>query len=284
MKICIIGHGFVGKALHRALKNNVEIEIIDPKYKTDLSLIDIFKPNIVFICAPTPMSNDGTQDITILNSILDDLDKLKQKFITVIKSTVLPDHSKDISTLRPNIVFNPEFLREAHADYDFIHSNLIVFGSHNKKKSQQVADFYKNHTKCKSKEYIFLDPISSSFVKYTINSFLALKVTFFNEINSLFNSSGTNCSWKDFTDILQKDVRMGTSHMDVPGHDGRKGYGGACLPKDTYAFVKYSNEIQKPLSLLKKGISINNNIRKEYTTKLTREIDQNIDFSGEKID
>ena len=68
MKIGIVGYGFVGKALANGLKDNVEISLIDPKLNTDIKNLAAFNPEIIFICVPTPMNDDGTQDITILES------------------------------------------------------------------------------------------------------------------------------------------------------------------------------------------------------------------------
>ena len=78
--------------------------------------------------------------------------------------------------------------------------------------------------------------------------------------------------------MISKDTRIGNSHMSVPGHDGKYGFGGACLPKDSNALYKYSNQKGTKLSLLKKAIDINNKIRKKYKTD-TREKEQNIKFT-----
>ena len=94
----------------------------------------------------------------------------------------------------------------------------------------------------------------ASLVKYTINSFLATKVIFFNEIFNLFNQINSNESWDIFTSIISKDERIGDSHMMVPGHDGRFGFGGACFPKDTSALISYADSLDVDLSLIKDAI------------------------------
>ena len=73
---------------------------------------------------------------------------------------------------------------------------------------------------------------------------------------------------------------MGDSHMDVPGHDERRGYGGACFPKDSNAFYNFSLKENSELSLLKKSININNKYRSRYNTASKREIEQNISFNN----
>ena len=137
---------------------------------------------------------------------------------------------------------------------------------------------YENNSLCKTTNYVFTDKITASLIKYSINSFLASKVTFFNELKDLFNSSGATEDWDIFTDILAMDERIGNSHMDVPGHDGRLGFGGACFTKDTAALIKYSQTLEKEFSLLKQAVEINNNIRSKYDQVDKREKDQNVNY------
>ena len=128
MKIGIIGHGFVGEALSKGLKNDVEIFKVDPKLKTSIEDLKEFNPETIFICVPTPMYNDGIQDISILKQVAKDLKKNNLNSLVVLKSTVHPANINDIKKIIPSLVYNPEFLREKHAYEDFINSNLIVFG------------------------------------------------------------------------------------------------------------------------------------------------------------
>lgn len=277
MKVSIIGYGFVGEALHKVFKKNVETQIIDPKLNTEIKDIKLYKPDIIFICVPTPMNDDGTQDTFIISNVINDLKKLSIKSLVVIKSTIIPDYAESIFNSELKIVYNPEFLREAHAYEDFINSSLIVFGGL-ENHCRVAANFYKLYTKCKSNDFVYTDIVAASLIKYSINSFLATKVTFFNQLNEIFNQSGTTENWDNFIKFLQKDNRIGCSHMHVPGHDGRKGFGGACLPKDSSAFYEYSKNLQKPITLVQKAITINNDIRKKYTTKLDREKLHNINY------
>ena len=94
----------------------------------------------------------------------------------------------------------------------------------------------------------------------------------------IFNESNSQLGWQELTNIIGKDPRIGKSHMLVPGHDGRKGFGGACFPKDTKAFYEYSKTIKKPLSLLENIININNEIRLSYNGQTGRENEQNTSF------
>jgi len=281
MKVAIIGLGFVGNSLLNGLKDTVKVKEIDPKLETNISDLKDFSPEIIFICVPTPMSQDKTQDISIIESVVDEINKLKIQSLVVLKSTLLPNYVKDLKKKIPRFIYNPEFLREKHADEDFINAELIVFGG-SKSEAQYLSAFYQDHTKCICKDHIFTDLLTASFIKYTINAFLSVKVIFFNELKELFDASGADENWENFTKYLSIDRRIGESHMQVPGHDGRFGFGGACLPKDSDALVKYANQIEKQLNLLNNAIKLNNDIRSSYSKVTERESEQNIKFRGEK--
>ena len=279
MKVAIIGYGFVGKALKDALKGDLDILLIDPKLNTDIKDLINFLPDIIFISVPTPMNDDGTQDIKVLESIVNELEKFTISTLIVLKSTVLPNYLSKIKAKIPNIVYNPEFLRENFAKEDFINSSLIIFGG-NKSDTKALGKFYKNHTKCINTNYQFTDLISASLIKYSINTFLSTKVVFFNELYKIFNNSGTTGNWKDFVRIMMNDKRVGNSHMQVPGPDGKLGFGGPCFPKDTNALLQYSKEVGSHFNLLEKTISINNEIRTQYESLSERELEQNISFKN----
>ena len=281
MKIGIVGYGFVGKALANGLRNNVQTCLIDPKLETSVGDLVDFNPDAIFLCLPTPMSDDGNQDISILKMVLEELKSYKINSLVVIKSTVLPENIEVIENIYTNFVYNPEFLREKHANDDFINSKLIVFGGKDPN-IKYLADIYKNHSKCLCQDYVFTDLISASMIKYTINSFLATKVIFFNEIHSLFNKVKTSENWDNFISYLSLDKRIGDSHMQVPGHDGRLGFGGACLPKDSSAILKYAESLNVEMSLIRNVIETNNKIRSSYKDKTDREEDQNISFRSNK--
>jgi UDPglucose 6-dehydrogenase len=277
MRVGIIGYGFVGKAVRNGLKSPEEVCIIDPKLNTKEDDLLIFNAEIIFICVPTPMNDDGSQDISILNNVINNL---KRKNITcplILKSTILPDALEDISAEIPNVVYNPEFLREKHADEDFINPSMIVIGSKDHSAINFLEYFYENFTNCNCRNFVKTDLIAASLIKFTINSFLATKVSFFNELNNLFSETKTYETWDNFIQYLSYDIRLGNSHMSVPGHDRKFGFGGACLPKDSAAFLNYAETQNIKLNLLNTAISVNNTIRQQYNND-QRESDQNINF------
>ena len=112
--------------------------------------------------------------------------------------------------------------------------------------------------------------VEASYVKYTINAFLATKVTFFNQ---LYDAVGDEGNFNKIIRAVGADPRIVTGHTKVPGFDHKRGFGGACFPKDTKAFTEFSDK----LSLLERVIEINNEYRSQYE-KDEREQAQNIKY------
>ena len=115
MKVAIIGHGFVGKAVDFGFQKNIEKFIIDPNLYNSIHDLKDVDLDFIFICVPTPMLPDGNQDNSILLSVFEDLSLINQKAIKIIKSTVIPNTLKTLDKIYSNIVYNPEFLRERSA-------------------------------------------------------------------------------------------------------------------------------------------------------------------------
>ena len=171
MNTAIIGFGFVGKALHNSIKNHENILIIDPKYsESDYKDLKKHNPEIIFICLPTPMSNKGDQDCSLILDCLKKLINHKIESTIVIKSTILPNHLKEFIRLHNDIIYSPEFLTEKNAFEDFINSKFMIFGGE-EKSCQKISDYFKEHSKCEGFDEIYTDIVTASFVKYSINTF-----------------------------------------------------------------------------------------------------------------
>lgn len=277
LRLGIVGHGFVGKATDWGFNKRVNKYIVDPLLHTNIKDLKEFDPEIVFICVPTPMNDDGSQDSSIIENVIKELILNCPNAIKVVKSTVLPSLLDALHKLDSRLVYNPEFLREKHANLDFINSDMIIFGG-DRNISTQVSNAYLRHSRCKTKEHIFTDLKTASLIKYSINTFLASKVIFFNELYSIYEKLEVNDSWESIVNIISKDKRIGNSHMNVPGHDGKKGFGGACFPKDSLALIKYADSLDTNLKSLISTVKINNKIRSEYESLDTRESEQNVSF------
>ncbi len=277
LKLGIVGFGFVGKATDWGFHKNVKKFIVDPNLNTTIKDLGKFHPDIVFVCVPTPMDENGGQDSSIIENVVAQLRDHCQSSITVIKSTVIPSVIDSLEEINPKIIYNPEFLREKHANDDFVNSEMIIIGG-DRNISSKVSEIYHTHSRCKSTEHIFTDLKGASLVKYSINSFLASKVVYFNELYSLFEKLNISDSWETIIDTISRDKRIGKSHMNVPGHDGRKGFGGACFPKDSLALAKYGDTLGVDMSILKRVIKTNNKIRSNYPELDNREAQQNVSF------
>ena len=277
MKIGIVGYGFVGKAVDYGFKRNIEKIIIDPKLDTSISNLKSHNPEFIFICVPTPMNLDGDQDSSIIEKVLAEINKDYSESVVIVKSTVLPSIIEKLSKSHKHFVYNPEFLREKTANEDFVNASSLILGGESDD-LKRVAELYNNHSDCKIVEVHKTDVISASLVKYSINTFLASKVIFFNQLYDIYKALTPDIKWDEFITMINSDKRIGESHMDVPGHDGRLGFGGACFPKDTAALLSLSKDIDKEFSLLKEVIRINNNIRMQYNELDEREKEQGVNY------
>lgn len=268
MKVGIVGHEFVGKAVEYGFSHhNVSRQIVDPKHNTTVA--DLKPCDVVFVCVPTPMSDDKKIDARILESVMKHLNERSDDFpLIVIKSTITPDLADFFS--RPGVVYNPEFLREKSAADDFVTPDFHVFGGVENDLCR-LEEIYKTYSLCKPCPVYKMTAKEASYVKYAINSFLSLKVTFFNQLFDVVTNDKAN-----FTSIINAvgaDKRVGYSHTRVPGFDGKQGFGGSCFPKDTSAFTHFTDK----MTLLEKVIEINNQYRSQYDLD-DREKEQNISF------
>ena len=266
LRIGVIGYGFVGSSVSFGFENDYTKQlIIDPRLgEFDYDDLIMFNPQLTFVCVPTPPDADGNQDNSIIESVFAELARLRYKGVVVLKSTVQPGNIKAMLAKFQGlkIVYNPEFLTEANARNDFVNPPFQILGG-KFEDCTVVERAYNNYSNVRLCATYKVDAVTASMLKYTINSFLAMKVTFFNEINNVFENSGTTDSWNTFTDILAQEPRMGSSHMKVPGPDGHRGFGGNCFPKDTSAFVNYSKELGDDyvLNLLESAVNINKTMR-----------------------
>lgn len=258
LKLGVIGAGFVGSSVLNGFDRNVEQFVVDPKLnKNTIKELLEFSPSLIFVCVPTPASKNKDVNCKIVKQVLSELDQLNFNGITVIKSTITPKHLvKFKKDYKLKIVYNPEFLTEANAHQDFINPHMQILGG-KWRDCDTVEKAYNRHSSVKVVPTYKVDLITASLIKYTINSWLATKVVFFNELKQLHETSGAMSSWEQFTEMLGTDPRIGKSHMKVPGPDGKLGFGGHCFPKDTKALVYYANSLGVDMDVLTKAMVTN---------------------------
>lgn len=251
--IVIAGAGFVGTAVYESFKQKVKVGLVDPKLGPQTAA-DFDNVSGVIICVNTPQnylnnSCDYTNVVDVLRTVNSSIPVIIKsavdlKAIIAIKSQ-FPDHC---------ITYSPEFLRAATAIEDFANQQYVIMGGGNiafwKQVWQQVFSHIDVHV-CSAEE--------TSIIKYSENSFLALKVSFFNQLYDLCNTVGA-----DFETVrhhLTLDPRIGSDHSYVPGPDGQRGWGGHCLPKDTAAFIETGRLYNSRLTLIEQARDYNRTVR-----------------------
>ena len=255
MKIIIAGYGFVGKAVASALQTKHELVIIDPKYNNN-KITDHVDADGIIICVSTPTTEDG---ICNVNNIANVLDHVPFFMPVMIKSTLTPPNVQGFKEIYENhsIVYSPEFLRANSADSDFLNQKYIIVGGEDPEGFWHEL-FTTTLPHCKM---IFqCSEEEACMIKYTINCFLALKASYFNQIADICDNN--KMDYDIVRHIVSQDTRIGAGHTLVPGPDGQRGWGGACFPKDTEAFLKWSNTIGMPATLVESSIQYNNKVRK----------------------
>ena len=258
-KFLIIGYGVVGRAVFTGLSQKYIVEILDPPAGYELVQRDYIYPHYhlydgIIICLPTPQGPMGECDDMLIEQYHREIRKHAPNVPILIKSTISVELIDLLSEDR-FITTNPEFLTEADSEKEFLNQKFTIFGGGQSLfwcTIFQDAGIKMNHIK-------FTDKRTAAYAKYAINTFLATKVIFFNQLQDMFGEDG----FDELTQLISMDERIGKSHMMVPGRDRKYGFGGMCFPKDTKAFVKSG---QGKLSLLEKAIDINKEIRNETTT------------------
>jgi UDPglucose 6-dehydrogenase len=253
-----VGKGIVGGAIANATGSSAVLLYIvdsDPEKGTH-TYEDLFECDGVFVCTPTPQSADGKCDTSILLSVLE---KLKDyKGVIISKSTAPIDVYTKLGEEYPNLVHSPEFLTEANATQDYLDGTFAFIGG-------RIPAFQREAERLIRLGQSNLNIVAycsigeAALAKYTINTFLATKVSFMNEIFELANKS--NCDFNTVMSLVKVDNRIGKSHMQVPGPDGKMGFGGMCFPKDTAALSKYAEEQGVTLSVLNAAIKSNKSLR-----------------------
>lgn len=253
MKVSIVGCGFVGGAVAYGFEHkNTEVQLIDPKFDTSVSDVRKFQPDLTFVCVPTPTVN-GRVDRTIVDAVSSELAEINSG-ITVVKSTMTPDVAYDVCAER-GFVYNPEFLTQDNAQYEFTNPQFHVLGG-DYEKCKEVSNAYINYSAVRPCKTFYMTIREASLAKYAINSYLATKVVWFNQLRDLCESS--NLDYNFIREVVGQDKRINPSHTRAPGYDGKKGFGGACFPKDTRALLTYALDVQSPLTLLEEAVDFNN--------------------------
>ena len=313
MNVTVIGTGYVGLVTGTCLSdmgNNVTCVDIDAQKVAAMKegKVPIYEPNleelfiknikgnrlhfttdlkegikgssIIFLALPTPQDEDGSADLSYVESVAHDLGQLITDYKIIVNKSTVPvgtsDRVKEIVSSHTDIPFdvvsNPEFLREGFAVKDFMEPQRIIIGSNSEKAKAILATLYKPFVNV-NRPIIYMDERSSELTKYASNTFLATKITFMNEVANLCEKIGADV---DLVRIgMGSDQRIGNRFL-FPGI----GYGGSCFPKDVNALVKSSDEANYNFSILKSVLEVNKKQKKSLVPKIKKFF--NDDLAGKK--
>jgi UDPglucose 6-dehydrogenase len=258
-KVGIIGLGFVGNAIKESFFDDPSLVLVDnDRTRGRDSFQDLATTDGVFICVPTPQDDDGTCDTSILEDILAKLKLINYYGVIISKCTAPPDTYTRLNEEYPNLVHAPEFLTAANAVQDYANGKFAIIGGRIKA-YRNLAETIIRRSQLELTAVHQCTIAEASLAKYAINCFMSTKVIFMNELYNLAQASG--CDFSTVTGMIASDIRIGKSHMQVPGPDGLFGFGGACFPKDTSALLKYAESVGIPLNVLDAAVKKNTLLR-----------------------
>lgn len=258
-KIGIVGLGFVGGAV-RASIDETEVDLVlvdqDPKRGTH-QFKDLLDCEGIFICVPSPQGDDGRCDTSILESVLAELKNYDGVIIS--KCTAPPDVYTRLNDEYLNLVHAPEFLTAANAVRDYANGKFAIIGGKVGAYRREAERIIRMTQRSIGDNVRHCSIGEASLAKYTINSFLATKVAFMNELWGIAVAAGLD--YDTVAEMVMLDSRIGRSHMQVPGPDGHFGFGGACFPKDTSALLKYAESLNYTPMVLDAAVKKNTILR-----------------------
>lgn len=233
---------------------------------------------IIFLALPTPPGEDGSADLKYVLGVAGQIGTLLTDYKVIIDKSTVPvgTAEKVEAAIRQNydgafdVVSNPEFLREGVAVEDFMKPDRIVIGTQSERAQKLLSELYGPYVR-QGNPIIFMDERSAELTKYAANSFLAVKISFMNEIAQLCERLGAD------VDMVRRgigsDERIGKRFL-FPGI----GYGGSCFPKDVKALVYSANEAGYQFRILNAVMDVNEAQKVHLVNKIKRYY--NYDLSG----
>ena len=259
-------------------------------FSTELAS-SVKRSDVVFIAVGTPPADDGSADLTYVEAVAREIGRAMNGYkVFVDKSTVpvgtgkkvkqwvleeLAKRGDEAKNMSFDVVSNPEFLREGSAVQDFMHPDRVVIGAESIRAKNLMKDVYRS-LYINETPYIETNIETAEMIKYASNSFLAVKITFINEIANLCEKVGANV--QDVAKAMGRDGRIGNKFL----HPG-PGYGGSCFPKDTLAIARIGRDAGEPLSIVESTIEANEKQKLRMVTKIEEGMGGNGSLKGKSI-
>ncbi|MDR2205643.1 MAG: UDP-glucose/GDP-mannose dehydrogenase family protein [Flavobacteriaceae bacterium] len=313
MNITIVGTGYVGLVTGTTLAelgNSVFCVDIDEKKVESMKqgIVPIYEPNleemflrniqakrlffttnlkdaldkseVIYLALPTPPGEDGSADLSYVLKVANDIGEMMTDYKVVVNKSTVPvgtaDKVREVISAKTNVPFdvvsNPEFLREGFAVEDSMNPARVIVGASSENAKNIMAKIYQPFTNT-GIPIIFMDEKSSELTKYASNSFLAVKITFMNEIANYCEKVGADVDKVRLG--MGSDDRIGNRFL-FPGI----GYGGSCFPKDVKALIKSGKDEDFNFKILQAA----ENVNAEQKVILSREIEKYFgDLKDKKI-
>ena len=309
MKICVIGTGYVGLVAGACLAemgNDVICVDKDTKKLDKLKngIIPIYEPGleeliisnvnenrlsfsndlnsavkqslVCFIAVGTPQGDDGAADLSSVYTVAEQIGKAIDKYTVIVdKSTVPVGTAEKVTQIIAqnascefDVVSNPEFLKQGAAVEDFLKPDRVVIGSNSQKSTEIMQELYSPFLRT-GNPVIIMDVKSAEMTKYAANSFLAVKISFANEIANICEKVGADAEMVRIG--MCSDNRIGSKFL-FPG----LGYGGSCFPKDVKAMIKTAKDFGCGHELLESADNVNKKQRQLFIDKITKRFGSDI--------
>jgi len=244
---------------------------------------NIRKSDIVFIAVGTPSRRgDGHADLSYVYQAAEQIGKKIEGYTVVVTKSTVPvgtgiEVKNIIKKVNPNadfdVVSNPEFLREGNAIQDFLRPDRVVVGFESEKAKKIIASLYKPLFLIET-PILFTDLKTAELIKYSANAFLAVKISYINQMADLCEKIGADVH--DVAKGIGLDKRIGNKFL----HPG-PGYGGSCFPKDTVALVKTANQNNSDISIVDTVVKYNAKRKSEMADKILKELGN--DLTNKKV-
>jgi len=260
--------------LEKLFLRNIKEERL--RFTTDLASV-VNEVEMIFLALPTPPGADGAADLKYVLGVAEELGKLLNSYKVIVNKSTVPVGTADKvrAAIAKNykgefdVVSNPEFLREGVAVDDFMKPDRVVIGTNSERARKLMSELYAPFVRQGNPIIIFMDERSSELTKYAANSFLAMKISFMNEIAQLCEKMGAD------VDMVRRgigsDERIGKRFLF-----SGIGYGGSCFPKDVQALIQSADAIDYDFKILKAVEKVNASQKIHLVEKIKTHFKENL--------